>query len=147
MADRPSRFLYGYSDRSAVQVRDPSALRPTLPLDIWSKITSLWTITHAHTGLSRWTNTSSKRIFNDWSNLRCPLILIPSDMYGTFLEVELQLKQKLLRPLRRSRVPWRKKVRSPQGLIRILISSMKHRFNNCVAVSGYCPGQVTSFHT
>ncbi|GFT67946.1 uncharacterized protein TNCV_38571 [Trichonephila clavipes] len=41
---------------------------------------------YAHRRFSWWTKTSNRRIFNNWSDLRCPLILIPLDTYGTSLD-------------------------------------------------------------
>ncbi|GFY35527.1 hypothetical protein TNCV_196301 [Trichonephila clavipes] len=57
---------------------------------------------NSHTGITWRTNTSNRRIFNDWSGLRCPLTLIPPNTYEMPLDAQLQLQW----PSMRSRVPW-----------------------------------------
>ncbi|GFV77365.1 hypothetical protein TNCV_2406841 [Trichonephila clavipes] len=52
------------------------------------QISSLWMIMYAHRRLSWWTNTFNWQIFNNLSDLRCPLTLIPLDTYGTSLDVQ-----------------------------------------------------------
>ncbi|GFT85814.1 hypothetical protein TNCV_4027491 [Trichonephila clavipes] len=45
--------------------------------------------------LSWWTNTSNRRIFNQWNDLLCSLTLIPSNTHGTSFDSQLYLKDQL----------------------------------------------------